>query len=316
MAEYEQQESAGQAVSRAGATARGVGELQRRAPQGYIRQSWLRFKRNRISVIALGVTLFILAFSFGAPLVSMFITGKGYQEQSLLNQLQPPFSEGYVLGSDNLGRDVLTRLAYGGRVSMTVAFLAMVGALAIGGTLGAVSGYYGRWIDSLIMRFVDILLSIPNIFLLIFIGSMFSLSPIGLALVIAIVAWLGLARLIRAEVLSLRERDYVEAARVVGASDARVIGRHIFPNVLPLVIVWATLVVPVLIITEAALSFLGYGVQTPIPSWGNMLREAQRFFIHQWTLAFIPGLMIYITVLAINLLGNGLRDALDPRLAE
>jgi peptide/nickel transport system permease protein len=315
MAEIEQQELE-RTVSRVGVAGAGLSVAERGAPRSYLRQSWDRFKRNKISLAALGVTVLILLFSFGAPLVSMFITGKGYQEQSLLNQLQPPFSEGYILGADNLGRDVLTRLAYGGRVSMTVALLAMFGALAIGGSLGSIAGYYGRWTDSVIMRFVDIMIAIPGIFLLIFIGSMFTLSPIGLALVIAIVGWVGLARLIRAEVLSLRQRDYVEAARVVGASDSRVIWRHIFPNVMPLVIVWATLVVPVLIITEAALSFLGYGVQTPIPSWGNMLQEAQRFFTHQWTLAFIPGAMIYITVLAINLLGNGLRDALDPRLAD
>jgi peptide/nickel transport system permease protein len=315
MAEIEQQESE-RTFSRAGVAGTGLSAAERGAPRSYLRQSWDTFKRNKISVTALGVTILILLFSFGAPLVSMFITGKGYQEQSLLNQLEPPFSEGYILGADNLGRDVLTRLAYGGRVSMTVALLAMFGALAIGGSLGSIAGYYGRWVDSIIMRFVDIMIAIPGIFLLVFIGSMFTLSPIGLALVIAIVGWVGLARLIRAEVLSLRQRDYVEAARVVGASDSRVIWRHIFPNVMPLVIVWATLVVPVLIITEAALSFLGYGVQTPIPSWGNMLQEAQRFFTHQWTLAFIPGAMIYITVLAINLLGNGLRDALDPRLAD
>ncbi len=316
MAEIEQQESGRPAATRAGVAGAGLSSVERTAARSYLRQSWDRFKRNRISVVALFVTVFILLFSFGAPVVSAVVTGKGYQEQSLLNQLQPPFSEGYILGADNLGRDVLTRLAYGGRVSMTVALLAMVGALAIGGTLGSIAGYYGRWVDSLIMRFVDIWLSIPAIFLLIFIGSMFSLSPIGLALVLGVVAWAGLARLIRGEVLSLRQRDYVESARVVGASDSRVIWRHIFPNITPLVIVWATLFVPVLIIAEAALSFLGYGVQTPIPSWGNMLQEAQRFFTHQWTLAFIPGAMIYITVLAINLLGNGLRDALDPRLAE
>lgn len=315
MADIRQQQS-DRTARRAAVAGAGLSIAERAAPRTYIRQSWDRFKRNKISIASLIVTLIILAFSFGAPLVSMFVTGKGYQEQSLLNQLEPPFSEGYVLGADNLGRDVLTRLAYGGRVSMMVALIAMGGALAIGGTLGSIAGYYGRWVDSVIMRFVDIMIAIPGIFLLIFIGSMFTLSPVGLAIVIAIVGWVGLARLVRAEVLSLRQRDYVEAAKVVGAPDSRVIFRHIFPNVLPLVIVWATLVVPVLIITEASLSFLGYGVQTPIPSWGNMLQEAQRFFTHQWTLAFIPGAMIYITVLAINLLGNGLRDALDPRISD
>ncbi|MEX2426297.1 MAG: ABC transporter permease [Thermomicrobiaceae bacterium] len=299
-----------------GVAGAGLSTLERTAPKGYIHQSWIEFRRNRAAMGALIVTVLILLFSFGAPLVSEFVTGKGYQEQSLLDQLAPPFSEGYILGADNLGRDVLTRLAYGGRVSMLVAFTATAGALVIGGTLGSIAGYYGSWVDSMIMRLVDIMLSIPSLFLLVFIGSMFTMSPVGLALVIAIVGWLGLARLIRGEVMSIKRRDYVESARVVGASDARIIARHIFPNVVPLVIVWATLAVPVLIIVEASLSYLGLGVQTPVPSWGNMLRDAQRFINHQWTLVFIPGAMIYVTVLAINLMGNGLRDALDPRLSD
>ncbi len=305
-----------QSLARAGTAGGQMSHLERTAPRGYIHQSWLRFRRNKTAMGALVVTILILLFSFGAPLLSTFVTGKGYQEQSLLDQLHPPFTEGYFLGSDNLGRDVLTRLAYGGRVSTTVAFSAMFGALVIGGVLGSIAGYYGRWIDSVIMRFVDVLLSVPSLFLLVFIGSIFTMSPLGLALVIAIVGWLGLARLIRGEVMSIKQRDYVEAAKVVGASDSRIISRHIFPNVIPLVIVWATLAVPVLIIVEASLSYLGLGVQPPVPSWGNMLRDAQRFITHQWTLVFIPGAMIYITVLAINLLGNGLRDALDPRLSD
>lgn len=311
----ESQSSRRQSLAQDGTAGAGMSALERNAPRGYIQQSWIRFRRNRTAMGALIVTIMILLFSFGAPLVSM-VTGHGYQTQSLMNQLEPPFSDGYYLGADNLGRDVLTRLAYGGRVSMTVAFTAMFGALAIGGTLGSIAGYYGRWIDSVIMRFVDVLLSIPSLFLLVFIGSIFAMSPIGLALVIAVVGWLGLARLIRGEVMSIKQRDYVEAARVIGVSDSRIIARHIFPNVIPLVIVWATLAVPVLIIVEASLSYLGLGVQTPVPSWGNMLRDAQRFIHHQWTLVFIPGAMIYVTVLAINLMGNGLRDALDPRISD
>lgn len=315
MAEMEQERSE-RSQAQAGTAGGGLSSLERTPPRGYIHQSWIRLRRNRMAMFSLAVTILITLFSFGAPLISRYVTGMGYQEQSLLDQLVPPLTDGYILGTDNLGRDVLTRLAYGGRISMMVAFMAMGGALVIGGTLGSVAGYYGKWVDSLIMRFVDIILCIPALFLLVFISSMFTITPVALALVIASVVWVGLARLIRAEVLSLKERDYVEAAKVVGASDARVMGRHIFPNVVPIVIVWATLIVPVLIILEAGLSFLGLGVQTPIPSWGNMLQDAQRFINHQWTLAFIPGATIFITVLAINLLGNGLRDALDPRLSE
>jgi peptide/nickel transport system permease protein len=303
-------------ASRRIADAGDLSRAGRRAPEGYLRQSWRRFRRNRVATFALGVTILILLFSFGAPLISKFITHKTLGEQVLLDRFKPPFSPGYILGADNLGRDVLTRLAYGGRVSMTVAILAMLSAFVIGGSLGSIAGYYGRWIDSVIMRFVDVMLSIPALFLLIFINTLFSVGATMLALVIASVSWMGLARLVRGEVMSLRARDYVEAARVVGASDRRIIMRHMFPNVIPLVIVWSTLVIPVFIIVEASLSYLGLGVQVPTPSWGNMLTDAQSFMAHSWTLAVIPGLMIFITVLSINLLGNGLRDALDPRLAD
>jgi peptide/nickel transport system permease protein len=314
MAEIEREEVVGGAHGQALAVS--SGQALRSAPRGYLRQSWDRLAQNRVAVVALFLTVAILVFSFSAPLISQFVTGRGYQQQVLQDRFKRPFEDGYILGTDNLGRDVFTRLAYGGRVSTSVAFLAVAGALLIGGTLGSLAGYYGSWVDSLIMRFVDVMLSIPSLFLLIFISSLFSIGPVGLALIIASVGWLGLARLIRGEIMSIKRRDYIEAARVVGVSDSRIIGRHILPNVVPIIIVWATLAVPVLIIVEASLSYLGLGVQAPIPSWGNMLRDAQSFISHDWTLVVIPGAMIYITVLAINLLGNGLRDALDPRLGQ
>jgi peptide/nickel transport system permease protein len=282
----------------------------------YLQQSWTRFKKNKTAVVALVFTIVILLFGFGAPLISEFVTHKTYGEQSLLDSFKRPGEDGYILGSDNLGRDVLTRLAYGGRVSMSVALLAVISALTVGITLGALAGYYGRWVDSLIMRIVDIMLSIPVLFLLIFISTLFTVSATTLAFVIASVSWMGLSRLVRGEIMSLKRRDYIEAAKVVGASDRRIITRHIIPNVIPIIIVWATLAVPVFIIVEATLSFLGMGVQVPTPSWGNMLNDAQQFLSHSWTLVVFPGVMIYVTVLSINLLGNGLRDALDPRLSE
>jgi peptide/nickel transport system permease protein len=314
MAEIERDEAVGGATAQALAVS--SGQALRSAPRGYLKQSWDRLAQNRVAVVSLFLTVAILVFSFSAPLISQFVTGRGYQQQVLQDRFKRPFEDGYILGTDNLGRDVFTRLAYGGRVSTSVAFLAVAGALLIGGSLGSLAGYYGGWVDSLIMRFVDVMLSIPSLFLLIFISSLFSIGPVGLALIIASVGWLGLARLIRGEIMSIKRRDYIEAARVVGVSDSRIIGRHILPNVVPIIIVWATLAVPVLIIVEASLSYLGLGVQAPIPSWGNMLRDAQSFISHDWTLVVIPGAMIYITVLAINLLGNGLRDALDPRLGQ
>ncbi|MDI3340415.1 MAG: ABC transporter permease [Sphaerobacter sp.] len=299
-------------------TARGaeLSRVARTKARSNFQQAWTRFRRNHLAVGSLVVVVLIFAFGFSAPLISRYVTHVGYDEQVLLDKFLRPGEKGHLLGTDNLGRDVLTRLAYGARVSMTVALLAVASALLLGGTLGALAGYYGRWIDSVTMRFVDIMLSIPALFLLIFIGTLFPVGPTTLALVIAAVSWMGLARLIRGEIMSVKRRDYVEAARVLGASDGRIIVRHIIPNVTPIVIVWATLALPSFILVEAALSFLGLGVQVPVPSLGNMLSGAITYLSHSWTLIVIPGLVIYLTVLAINLVGNGLRDALDPRLGE
>ncbi|HVX30787.1 MAG TPA: ABC transporter permease [Nitrolancea sp.] len=274
---------------------------------------WQRFVRDRVALAALLVTALILIFSLGAPLVSQFVTHRGYADQVLLDRFTPPFTDGYILGADNLGRDELTRLAYGGRISLAVALLATLSALTIGVGFGAAAGYVGGWCDALIMRVTDVFLAIPVLVLLLFLASLHTFGPVSLALVIAGVSWMSLARLVRAEVLSLRQRDFVDAARVAGASDWRIVRRHLLPQAAPLIIVWATLTVPSFIIVEATLSFLGLGIQVPLPSWGNMLNDAQKFYAQSWTLALIPGLAIYITVLAITLVGQGLRDALDPR---
>lgn len=264
---------------------------------------------------SLGVCFLLLLFSFGAPLVARS-TGYDYETGNLRTFLLPPFANGWdhVLGTDANGRDILTRLAYGGRVSMTVAILALVVALVIGGTLGSMAGFYGGFIDSVIMRFVDALISVPTIALLLLISVWWQPSEYGLAVIIALLGWTGLARLIRGEVLSLKNRDYVDAARVIGASNTGIIVRHIIPNVISIVIVWASLALPGLIIAEATLSYLGFGVGIPTPSWGNMLDEAYDFLRLSWTYALFPGLFIFVTALSFNLLGIGLRDALDPRL--
>jgi peptide/nickel transport system permease protein len=241
--------------------------------------------------------------------------GHDYATGDLRNFLQPWFQDwNHPLGTDPNGRDILVRLAYGGRVSMTVAILALVVALLVGLTLGAIAGFYGGFIDTAIMRFVDVVISIPAIALLLLVSVWWSPGPVGLAVIIALLGWTGLARLIRGEVLSLRSRDYVDAARVLGASNSAIITRHVFPNVVSLVIVWSSLALPGLIITEATLSYLGFGVKIPTPSWGNMLDEAYQFITLSWTYAFLPGLFIFMAALAFNLLGIGLRDALDPRL--
>jgi peptide/nickel transport system permease protein len=253
-------------------------------------------------------------FTLLAGVISTHITGYDYAKGDLRNQLRGPLTKDHILGTDPNGRDLLTRAAYGGRISLRVAGLAAITILLIGGTVGSVAGYFGGWIDSILMRLVDILLSLPGLAVLLLVSTIYTPGPNGLAIVIALISWTGIARLIRGEVLSLRNRDYIDAARVIGVSDGRIIFRHIMPNVIPIIVVWISLAIPGLILTEAALSFLGFGVQIPIPSWGNMLELASGFYTKSWWNVFFPGLLIYITVLSVNLVGIGLRDALDPRL--
>jgi peptide/nickel transport system permease protein len=307
------------AVGDASSEARTSGALERaklRSTPGFYQRAWRRFYRNRVAMVALFISFLIILFTLTAGLVSDYITHYSYSENHLKTKLSHPGQNDYILGSDGNGRDILTRLAYGGRVSLLVAFLATISTLLIGGTIGSVSGFFGGFIDTTLMRFVDVLLSIPTLSLLILISALYRPSYVSLALFIALVSWAGVARLIRGEVLSLRSRDYIDAARVIGASNARIIWRHIIPNIIPTIVVWTSLVIPAFILTEAALSFLGLGVRIPTPSWGNMLQEAQPFYAKNWTNVFFPGFLIYVTVLCINLVGNGLRDALDPRLND
>jgi peptide/nickel transport system permease protein len=278
-------------------------------------RAWRRFRANKLALLALLVTLALGLLTVGAPLVSRYITHVGPADQRLLDNFATPSAE-HWLGSDEYGRDVLTRIAYGGRVSLGIALLGTTVALLTGTCVGALAAYYGGWIDMVLMRFVDVMLSIPAIFLLILVGSLLPLGPVALAVIIALLSWFGVARLVRAEILSVKRRDYVDAARVVGASDWTIVTRHILPNVLHIIIVAATLAVPGFILTEAALSFLGFGVQPPTPSWGNMLTNATQYFYSSISLVFIPGFFITITVLALSTVGDALRDALDPRLNQ
>lgn len=277
--------------------------------------AWRRFRRDRIAMLGLVLTVLIVLFVLLADVISK-VTGQNYWYGELGAQFLPPFSEGHLLGTDTNGRDVLVRLAYGGRVSLLVAVLAAVATLVIGGGIGAVAGFYGGAVDGILMRLVDILLSIPGLPLLLLISVLYKPGVVGLALIIAITSWPGVARLIRGEVLGRRSSDYVDAARVSGATSGRILFRHITPNVVPLVVVWISLAIPSLILAEATLSFLGFGVRVPVPSWGNMLEGATKYYSKSWTNVFIPGFAIWLTVLAINLIGNGVRDALDPRLRD
>lgn len=329
------------------ATARaGLERAASRKSAGYFARSFRRFRRNLLSLAAMVVFFLMVLFAFGAPLISKYITKQSYETQNLSSHFAPfnttaesiqfggptgvaRVTNRYLLGSDELGRDVLTRLAYGGRISLSVAFITMALALTMGMLVGALSGYYGGVTDNVLMRLVDIFLSIPGLFLLILISAMFNNNKViansplfksagwlVLPVVIATLSWTGISRLIRGEFMAVKSRDYIEAARVLGAADSRIIFRHIMPNVLHVVIIWVTLVIPGLILTEASLSYLGFGVQIPTPSWGNMLTNATEYFSRAPRLVVLPGMLIYITVLAVNLMGNGLRDALDPRLND
>jgi peptide/nickel transport system permease protein len=299
-----------------GALARIEARSRLTSSPGYYRRAWRRFRRDKVALVALVVVILIVAFTLGAGLLATYVTHFDYRRGDLGNQFRAPFTDGHVLGTDANGRDILTRLAYGGRVSLMVATLATMTILLIGASVGATAGYFGGFIDSVLMRLVDVIITIPGLSLLILVAALYRPGPAGLALIIAAIGWTGVARLVRGEVLTLRNRDYVEAARVVGASNSRIIASHIMPNIVPIIVVWVTLAIPSFILTEAALSFLGLGVQVPTPSWGNMLQGARSYYSRSWTNVFIPGFMIYITVLAISLVGKGLRDALDPRLND
>jgi len=271
---------------------------------------WQRLRRNRMAMAGAGIVLVMFVLAMAAPLI-----GRDPGAIEIARRLQPP-SWTYPLGTDDLGRDVLTRTLYGARISLLVGFVAVGIATTIGIMLGALAGYYGRWIDALLMRFVDIMLCFPTFFLILAVIAFLDPSIWNIMIIIGLTGWMGVARLVRAEFLSLRERDFVLAARAIGANDARIIFRHILPNALSPVLVSVTLGVAGAILTESALSFLGIGVQPPTPSWGNMLLAGKQTLGTAWWLSVFPGLAILVTVLGYNLLGEGIRDALDPRIRD
>jgi peptide/nickel transport system permease protein len=227
-------------------------------------------------------------------------------------KLVPP-SDMFLLGTDSLGRDVLSRMFFGARVSLWVGFVAVGISIVIGVTLGLLAGFFRGWVDELIMRFVDVMLCFPSFFLILAVVAFLDASIVNIMIIIGLTSWMGVARLVRAETLSLREREFVAAARLAGAGAWRILFRHILPNALAPVLVAGTLGIAGAILTESALSFLGIGVEIPTASWGNMLTDGREAMGVAWWLSVFPGLAILITVLSYNLLGEGLRDLFDPR---
>lgn len=271
---------------------------------------WQRLRRNRMAMAGAAIVLVMFLLALLASLI-----GRDPGAIDIANRLHPP-GFAFPLGTDDLGRDVLVRILYGARISLLVGFVAVGIATFIGVLLGAMAGFYGRWVDSLIMRFVDIMLCFPTFFLILAVIAFLKPSIWNIMIIIGLTSWMGVARLVRAEFLSLRERDFVLAAQAIGARDARIIFRHILPNAISPVLVSATLGVAGAILTESALSFLGIGVQPPTPSWGNMLIAGKQTLGTAWWLSVFPGLAILITVLGYNLLGEGIRDAMDPRIKD
>jgi peptide/nickel transport system permease protein len=282
------------------------------------RLAWDRFRRHRMALVGLAL-IAVFAMAAAAPrLVSSYDANKS----DLDHRLAAP-TWAHPMGTDDLGRDLLTRVLYGGRVSLTIGVAAMALAVTLGTAVGALAGFYGGRVDNVLMRLTDLVLSFPQLFVLIVLalvlrslalpalrGGAGSVLPI--VLVIAVTSWMPVARLVRATFLSLREATFVEAARGLGVRNGRIIARHVLPNSLGPIIVAATLRVASSIITESGLSFLGFGVQPPTPTWGNMLNAAQdQMTSAPWT-AIYPGLAIFLTVIAINYVGDGLRDAVDP----
>lgn len=294
-------------------------EAAERDEETMLQLVWRQFRKHKMAVVGMTVLLLLIVGVVVGPMVTPY----DIERSSLRERYQPP-SLVHPFGTDDLGRDMLTRILAGGRISLNIGFMSMVVALTIGVTVGSVAGFYGGKVDNILMRFTDIMLTLPRLFLLIIMVLLLrginwpylqeSGGIVAIILVLGVLSWMSIARLVRGAFLSLRQMEFVEAARSLGLSNRRIIVRHILPNAVTPVIVAATLGMARAIISESGLSFLGFGVQPPTPTWGNMLSNAQQEMLrgHMW-MAIFPGLMIFITVIAINYIGDGLRDALDPR---
>jgi peptide/nickel transport system permease protein len=266
-----------------------------------------KFTKNKLALVGLGILVFFALIAIMAPLIAP------YDPSAIMeSQIQGP-SLKHLFGTDDLGRDILSRVIYGARISLTVGLAAVVVAVLIGTIFGSIAGYYGGLADAVVMRFVDVMLAFPSIFLILAIQTMLTPNIYNVMIVIGLTSWMGVARLVRGEFLRIRELQYVEAARAIGCSDLRIILRHIIPNAQAPIIVAGTLGMAGAILTESALSFLGLGVQPPMSSWGNMLMDSQAYMFDAPWMAIIPGLLILVTVLSLYFVGEGLREALDVR---
>lgn len=264
--------------------------------------------RNKFAVLGISIIALLLLAAFFAPVISPY----GQSEQNLYQRLLPPSSE-HFFGTDDLGRDVFSRMIYGSRISLAVGFISVFIILFIGTSLGIISGYFGGKTDSVIMRFTDIVLCFPTFFLILLIIAFLEPNIFNVMIVIGLTSWPGLARLVRAEVLSLKEREFISVAKMMGIDNLKIFAVHILPNIISPLIVYASLAIGGAILTESALSFLGLGVQPPMSSWGQILTSGKDYIYIAWWLSVFPGIAILTTVLAFNLIGEAIRDVFDPK---
>lgn len=274
---------------------------------------WKNLKRNKMALLGLAIITIIVLLAIFADQIANY--DQVVIKQNLRMRLKPPSAE-HWLGTDEFGRDIFARLVHGARVSLKVGILAVGIAIVIGGFLGAIAGYYGGKLDNIIMRIMDVFLAVPSILLAIAIVSALGPNLLNLMIAVSISSIPRYARIVRASVLSIRDQEFIEAAKAIGANDARIICRHIIPNSLAPVIVQGTLGVAGAILSTAGLSFIGLGIQPPAPEWGSMLSGGRQYLRYAWWVTTFPGVSIMITILSLNLLGDGLRDALDPRLKQ
>lgn len=270
---------------------------------------WKRLKKSKLAVFGFVILIILIFVAIFAKQIAPY----DYAKQDLQHTFEFPDAK-HIFGTDNFGRDIFSRVIYGTRISLSVGFIAVGIAAVIGGILGAAAGYYGGVIDNVIMRFMDVLLAIPQILLAIAIVAALGSGMQNLMIAVGISSIPGYARIVRASVLSIKDQEFVEAAKAAGSSDARIIFHHIIPNSMAPIIVQATLGVAIAILTAAGLSFIGLGIQPPTPEWGSMLSGGRQYIRDYWYMTLFPGLAIVITIFSLNVLGDGLRDALDPKL--
>ena len=273
---------------------------------------WQRLLRRPLAVVGLFVILVMSAMAIGAPLIAPYDPAEQHFEGLTLEGAPLPPNAQFILGTDLLGRDLYSRLLYGARTSLIIGIVANGAAVAIGALVGITAGFFGGFVGSVLMRFTDLMAAFPALLLAIVLAALFRPSLWIVALVIAMVNWVQLSRTVYSQTRSLAEREFIDAERAIGAGRARILFRHIVPHLLPIMLVWGTLGISVTVLLEATLSFLGIGVQPPLPSWGNIINENQAYFTNAPWLVFIPGAAILLLALAFNLVGDALRDILDP----